>query len=360
MTSAALVLIWVGLVVGVLFERRRAPPPRPRPAELVRAVSFTPARDEREVIDAALDGLLAQSVLQVVVVDDGSTDGTRERMASRQSELRVLDAPAPAPGVFGKPAALAYAVSETQVDAAEWCAFVDADVVLMPGALSALVHEAERHGWDLVSAHPRQEYVTLVERVVLPAVQSLVVAAYPPQRVNAGRRPFANGQLLLVRRAAYAAVGGHASVRDQVLEDVALARRVAASGFRVGLVDGRRLARTRMYASWAELSEGWQKNLASLLGPGPARALGLATLSLGLASAGPLAFLADGAPGLLAWALILGMQAFLRKLMDIPVKEVVLAPIGALVALGLVVGSLRRHRGGPDITWKGRDYPGGT
>lgn len=351
-------LAWIALLVwGGLTWRglRSGPPLAPRPEAAPSVAVVCPARNEAEIIEAALDGLLAQRVGTCILVDDRSEDGTREKALARTGAgLVVLEAPEPEPGVFGKPAALAHAVGTADP---VWWLFVDADVELQPGAAAAMVAEAERRQLGLLSAHPAQRLETWWEQIVMPAVFSLVWLAFPPERVGRRGPPFANGQILLVKAEAYRQAGGHAALRDRVLEDVALAERVAGLGHRIGLVDGRHLGRTRMYASWSELREGWEKNLWLILGgqAGPSSArVGLALL---LAWSGPLVALVEGGPGVLVWTAIVAMQARLRAHGGMDWRFAPLAPLGALAAAGLVLGSWRRHRSGR-ITWKGRSYPG--
>jgi hypothetical protein len=352
-TSVA-VLVWVGVFGLGLHGLWRTARPRPGAAEAREVAIACPARDEREVIDACLDGLLAQGAGAVVVVDDGSTDGTRERLQARAEEggFLLLEAPERPAGAKGKPAALACAAARLSPSPAAWLLFVDADVVLAPGAAAALVDHARERQLDLLSAHPRQQLGTLLEQVVMPAVGSLVFLAHPPSAVSQ-TRPFANGQLLLVRRAAYADAGGHAAVRGEILEDVRLAEAVAGRGGRLAAVDGRHLGETRMYAGARELREGWEKNLALLLegrlGPTVAGSLALAWL-------GPAAALVDGAAGLGGWVLIASMQAILRGLGGAAPWAAPFAPLGAAAAAGLAVSSWWRHRQGRPLRWKGRAY----
>lgn len=350
--SLLVVLVWVGVTVAGLRSGHRTIRPRPSPPktrDLLDVTWFTPARNEVEVIEACVAGARAQAVARYVFVDDHSTDGTGARLHA--SGMPPLQPPAPAPGQLGKPSALAFAVARAAPDT-EWLLFVDADVLMAPGAVSALVERAERSGWDLVSAHPHQVMKTWVEQVVLPSVGSLVLLAHPPHRVSA-ERPFANGQCLMVRRESYLAAGGHAAVAGEVLEDLHLAAAVARAGGRLGCVDGRDLARTRMYASWSELREGFAKNLFELLGGRWSLVAPRLTVALLLGWAGPIAAAAEGPPGFVAWGAIASMQAGLRYWAGAPVLASVWAPIGVLAAAWLAVKSgLSRGR----VEWKGRHY----
>ena len=119
----------------------------------------------------------------------------------------------------------------------------------------------------------------------------MILAKNPPKKVADpnSKLAFANGQLLLVRRSLYEKIGGHQSVISEILEDVRLAERAKAAGGRLAVVDGKNIARTRMYSNAEELIEGWSKNLYLLMGGRLSAAIGWAVLSLWLGLSGPLA-----------------------------------------------------------------------
>ena len=329
-------------------------------------VAFVPARNEAEIVSASVGALCAQGELleRVVAVDDASADGTGallERLAASWPRLEVLVGRGPAPGECGKPAALAHAF-ERCPGAAPWLLFLDADVVLEPGAVAGLVALAEERGVELLTVIPRMELGSALERVVMPAIGALVLAWHPPERVADPGRPeaFANGQLILIRRALYERIGGHRAVAREVLEDVRLAGLAKAAGARLLVADGRGVAHTRMYASWGELAEGWSKNLFLLAGARLPRALGWALFTVLLGLSPLVALLVGGWPaGVAGYAAILAMQMTLRWRGGAPAPWAVLAPVGAAIAAGLLVASAWRHRRGGFVEWKGRRYGGG-
>jgi GT2 family glycosyltransferase len=316
--------------------------------------AFVPARNEAEVIEACVRGLDAQGDLleRIFVIDDGSTDGTGEKLATlaaRVPRLTVLAGRGPGPGECGKPAALRDAVSAAS-PSSEWLLFVDADVVLAPGAVAALLGAGSAA--DLVSGFPRLVLPTALEKIVMPSVGAVVVAMNPP-----ARRPFANGQLILARRRVYEAAGGHVSVVREILEDVRLAERVHAVGGRIRLVDARRIAHTRMYSSWPEMREGWSKNLYLLAGARPAAVWKWASLTVLLGWSGVLAVIVAGAPwGAAAYGITLAMQMTLRALGGASWLWSVFAPFGSLATAYLLLRSMRLHRRREAIAWKGRSY----
>src|SRR4030081_818720 len=230
---------------------------------------IVPARNEEACLRACLESLVAQSgvAFEVIVVDDHSTDRTRE-IALSFPGVRVIDgAPLP-PGWTGKNNAVACGARIAQ---GEWLLFTDADTVHLPGSLARSLDEAKRHGAALLSYSPEQVVVSIWEKAVMPVIFAELASRYSPSQVSDPNSAVAaaNGQYSLIPRAAYDAVGGHAAIAGSLLEDVALARGVKQSGRKILFRYGGDAVRTRMYRSFAQLIEGWTKNLA-LLFPFPA------------------------------------------------------------------------------------------
>jgi glycosyltransferase involved in cell wall biosynthesis len=229
-----------------------------------------PARNEEACLGACLSSLVQQTGVsfEVIVVDDCSSDRTRA-IAESFAGVIVLTAGDPPAGYCGKACAC-----QTGARAARgrWLLFTDADTVHRPDSLARAVAEAERDGAALLSYSPEQEVRGLAERALMPVIFAELACTYRPQEVSNPASPAAaaNGQYLLVTREAYDAIGGHAAVAGNLLEDVALARAVKKSGRKLLFRFGAGLVRTRMYRSWSQMREGWTKNLA-LLFPSPGR-----------------------------------------------------------------------------------------
>jgi cellulose synthase/poly-beta-1,6-N-acetylglucosamine synthase-like glycosyltransferase len=322
-----------------------------------------PARDEEGRVGECVGALLAQdaAVVEVVVVDDGSGDGTAAEAA--RAGAAVEAAPAPRPGIAGKAAACAHGARVAT--AGRWLAFVDADVVLAPEALSRLLAGCLATGAVAASPLARQATRTWWEELLLPDLGLAVAERLDLDAIADPGRPdaFLSGQCLLVRRDAYDAVGGFAVVAGSLVEDVALAGRLKAAGHRLDVRLAPDLAAVRMYGRFGDLWEGLAKNLAEVWGTDAgslarqaARALAGAAPWLALAvRPGPAARRVALAGGLLQ----LAVRAGGRLVAGADPRLAPAYPLADLVLLAVYADSVRRRRTGAPLTWKGRTYPAG-
>lgn len=355
---AALALLLVGwtvaLVNAVAFpslarlgrDRGGAAPPG--------ASILVPARDERATLPDTLPTWLAQDADEVVVLDDGSSDGTGQylaEVAAREPRLRVLTgAPLPA-GWSGKNWACHQLAQQAR---SELLVFTDADVRWGPGALLAVRRGVANERADLLTCWPRQRCETLGERSLVPLVDMLLLSTLPAplaRRRWPASATGANGQLMAWTRAGYALVGGHAALRAEVLEDVRFAQRLKSAGGTVALSLGRGLVETRMYDGYRAAVAGFAKNVM-------------------VAAGGPVALLALWAWNLLTYTLVwplalleprwlplglagVGLRALTNAIAARHPAEALLQPLGPL-ALAAVVWRALRWRGGYE--WRGRRY----
>ena len=225
---------------------------------------IVPARNEEASLSACLESLVQQESVktEIIVVDDGSTDRTRQIALSFRG-VSVLD-PGPLPaGWSGKNHAL---IAGARKARAEWLLFTDADTVHAPGSLACALAEARQHGAALLSYSPKQEVRGFWEKAVMPVIFAELAATYRPTEVSDPNSPAAaaNGQYLLVSREAYDAIGGHAAIAQCLLEDVALARAVKSLRRKLLFRYGGDAVRTRMYRTYSQLRDGWTKNLILL------------------------------------------------------------------------------------------------
>src|SRR6266404_6548245 len=321
---------------------------------------IVPARNEEASLGDCLQSLTAQTgvAFEIIVVDDGSTDRTRD-IAQSFAKVRVIS-PDPLPhGWTGKNNAVIAGAKEAR---AQWLLFTDADTVHLPGSLARTLAEAKREGADLLSYSPQQVVCTFAERAVMPVIFAELSAKYPPQKVREQNSGIvaANGQYLLVRRAAYDAVGGHSAVATQILEDVALARLFRNKGKHVHFRYGGDAVRTRMYRNWAQLREGWTKNLA-LLFPNPER-LAVQSLFLWLVAWAALGVAVVGAASRhFAWIAFAGIWLLVYRRIRVahfsPANNLIAIACGLPLFAHLLLRSKKAHASGR-VSWKGRTYQG--
>ena len=335
----------------------------PHPSSDAAMVSvIIPARNEEASLAQCLESLVSQTGLsfEIIVVDDASSDGTRQ-IAQSFSQVRVVDAPPLPPGWTGKNNALAEGAKAAQ---GKWLLFTDADTVHHPGSLARSVAEAEQRSAALLSYSPAQEVHGLWENSVMPVIFAELACTYRPSEIcnPASRAAAANGQYLLVTRQAYDATGGHTAVATCLLEDVALAQTVKASGRRIFFRFGGDAVRTRMYRSFPQLREGWTKNLV-LLFPSPLRLailrlteflliVGSATIAVAAISRG------NYRPGSLSAILaVIIITAFVRRVRkaNFSWKSNTLTLFGLPIFSYLLLRSRRAYKKGT-VTWKGRTY----
>jgi glycosyltransferase involved in cell wall biosynthesis len=334
--------------------------------------AIIPARNEEASIARAVESVAAQAeVGEVIVVNDQSTDRTGAilaELALRIPKLKIRSTDELPAGWTGKNYAASIGAAAATGD---WLLFTDADTYHLPGAARRALADAAEHDAALVSYSPEQEMESFGERALIPFVFCRLAAHYSFARVNDPARAdaAANGQFLMLRRDAYDAIGGHASVAGQILEDVALARRVKQAGYRIFFTAPIGVVRTRMYRSFGAMWQGWTKNLYPLAG-GTAKSVLLELIdatpilevflvfSLAFYLGGRYAVWTESTPALVIGLLLYGHLRYAialgRNLFSISYVQYYAAAV-SLYAAALIVSWWRNTHGA--VAWKGREYP---
>jgi chlorobactene glucosyltransferase len=323
------------------------------------------ARDEEIDLPATLDSVLAQDCpnLEIVVVDGGSVDGTVGVIDARGPRVRRIDEPPLPAGWVGKNWGCWTGAASTS---GEWLLFLDADVVLHPTAIRTALAWAAAERADLATLAPRVEMVGFWERTVLPFYIQMVLTYFRAPHVNrpGSRAAMANGQFWLTPRREYEALGGHAAVRGQIVEDVAIAQRYRGAGKRLRIAWAPTLARTRMYRDRPEMTAGILRTVSGT-DYSTARQVGFAVGLVGLfwLPLGLLPFgLLVGSVWLSAWGAFVAFALFgkhiaFARAVGAPALYGLLYPVAVGFYLVLVVRSIARGIRGRDLTWKRRSYP---
>lgn len=226
-----------------------------------------PARNEAHNLPQCLESIHQQDYpgrLEVWVLDDDSSDGTGDiaaHFAVKDNRFHYLrGAPLPE-GWLGKHWACQQLAEATK---AEIFLFLDADTILTPSAVQRAVAAFEVDRVDLLSLVPYEVMRTWGERLIQPFFLWAMLAFYPlglAFHLRWADLSFTIGQFLMIRRQTYFTIGGHAAIRNIVVDDLALGRNTVRAGFRWRLMDGGELVRCRMYRSWREVFAGFAKNL---------------------------------------------------------------------------------------------------
>ena len=376
MTSILLALPWAGIIAFLLLIVK---PVRQltniTSLDLERAPSvgvIIPARNESENIEECLASLTKSRYpnFEIIVVDDRSEDGTAELARTvppgNAKRLVVIDGEALPEGWLGKPWACQQGARATS---AELLVFADADTTHGDRLLSRSITELQNEDADLLNVLGFQVMESFWERLVQPQIFLAVVFRHPDLERSARSSQWqdgvANGQFMLMPRTSYEAIGGHESVRDRVLEDLALAQTVKRHGrtfvIRMAMDD----LTTRMYHSLGGLIAGWSRliQMGSTQGQSLVSSFGVVTgATFCFWIVPPLmllsALLGFGGETLLIWSalvcsLSVGIHAAFLHFLGAPAYYAVFYPLGSFVVLYIMIRSKVRAS---DVEWKGRRY----
>ena len=325
-----------------------------------------PARNEARNIEHCVRSILATTYapIEVIVVDDRSTDGTAEIVeAATGNRVRLVRGAELPPGWFGKQWAI---VQGYKIARGELLVFADADTRHEPELLPRAVRGLQTERVDLFTVLPRQEMRTFWERLIQPqvfvALESRFAYLASVNRTRTYWNAIANGQFILTTRGAYEAVGTHEAVKHSVTDDLLLAQSYVRAGKDIFIAQARDFMATRMYGSLREIVAGWSKNLASgapLMAPPIAVVRAVLPYLLWLPAlfwvAPPILWLANG----WHWAAVATVVSLLTWIVvyaheRAPVWYALLYPLGSAVVAFIMLRSAWRGR--RLIEWRGRTY----
>ncbi|WP_158043415.1 glycosyltransferase [Skermanella pratensis] len=377
MESFAWFCAWLAMIPAVMTVWNlllyRPPPKREEAAGGGwAAVSvLIPARNEADKIEASVRAALANTGadLEVVVLDDHSTDGTADVVrAIGDPRVRVEQAPALPPGWSGKQHACWHLAKLARHPL---LVFVDADVRLAPDGLARMAAFMAKHpGAGLASGFPRQETGTWPERLVIPMIHFLLLGYLPFVGMRLSAAPGLGagcGQLFIARTDAYVRAGGHAEIKQSLHDGIKLPRAFRRAGIHTELFDADDVATCRMYRSGTEVWQGFTKNATE----GMATPMGLPVWTALLAGGHILPFLLllglflfGGPPEALfpacvGIAVALGTRLALAFRFDQSIASALLHPVGVAIMLAIQWSALWTALRGRPSTWRGRAYPTG-
>jgi Glycosyl transferase family 2 len=337
-----------------------------------RVSAIVPARNEESVIAVCAESLTRQTeILEVLVVDDQSSDRTSEivrGLMQKFVQLRLLETTELPAGWVGKNYAVWLGAREAT---GEWLLFTDADAIHAADSAKRAVEIARERDAVMVSFSPEQVMETWYEKSLIPYVYCRLARLFSYDEVNDPQKTAAaaNGQFVLIRRDGYDAVGGHASVAHEVLEDVALAKRVKQAGYRIWFGSGQGIVRVRMYRTFPTMWQGWKKNLYELVGGNavafrkemaaavvPVAAIILAAISVAGFTESIVATLCVPLIGMVA--VLVAYDGELKR-NQYTTGLVWYGLAGRLLYAAVLWTSYQSHRKGR-LEWKGREYPVGA
>lgn len=388
--SVGELVAWTVLAVRAWKEWRRSPfvaeglegPPVDLPPLSV----VIPAHNEERVAAACARSVLASDYpsLELLFVLDRCTDGTRrelEPIAAADPRLRIVDNASCPPDWAGKCNAARVGAEGAR---GELILFADADTRFDPRLLRASVAFLRRRGLGMLSLWSSPTHELWFERVVQPVAALMMLKMFPMRRIDGRlrRRAFANGQFMLFERRTYDEFGGHAAVKDDLLEDLAFARGMCGRGMpqEAAVADG--MLSVSMYGSWDAFRTGWRRIFIESCVRNPSRLvsqavhLGLVAVGLPVASAASgllaAAVLAVGGPGIddgavaLAWAALAGsvaaaawrsgVLASVYGLCGFPAWAGPLFPAAAVPVVRAFLEGARDLRRRTPVRWGGRQY----
>ncbi|MEE8324656.1 MAG: glycosyltransferase [Candidatus Humimicrobiaceae bacterium] len=330
-----------------------------------------PARDEEKNIGRCLRSLSKQDYnnIEILVLDDNSSDGTGriiEKFSKKDTRVRLIQGRSLDRGWKGK----SYACHQLSREAAgEYYVFTDADTLHFPNSVSSALGALISKRLDVLSVFPKQIMVSVHERMVVIFINIAVLALMPLGLIRKMKSPkisIANGQFLLFKRSVYKSIGGHRSIKSDIVEDVAISKQVKKHGFRFMVFDGRSTVYCRMYDGFKGVVRGFSKFIFAAMNYSVIKLVAVVSFIM-LLFLVPLILLPLGLY-IFNWSLLVNVMIlsqvsiilFIRIVMTFRFKsrftDIFLHPLSMFYIAVLSVNSVYQAKYGSGIFWKDRFY----
>jgi chlorobactene glucosyltransferase len=332
---------------------------------------MVPARNEEKIIGRCLRSLSKQDYpnLEILVLDDNSNDRTGlivEEISKKDTRIRLIKGRSLGRGWSGK----SYACHQLSIEATgEYYIFTDADTLHFPNSISSSLGALITDKLDALSVFPKQIMVSVHERMVVIFINLAVLALMPLVMIRRTRSPkisIANGQFILFKRSVYKSLGGHRSIKNDIIEDVAISKQVKKHGFRFMVFDGKRTIYCRMYDGFKDVIRGFSKFIFASMNYNVFK-LGAVISFIMLLFLAPAFFLPMGLyifnwPWLINILIVSQVSIILliRIVMTFRFKsrftDIFLHPLSMLYIAVLSINSVCQVKFGKGIFWKDRFY----
>jgi len=329
-----------------------------------------PARDEERNIGRCLNSLLRQDYenIEILVMDDNSVDRTSEvvqRFCKKDKRVRLYHGKPLKKGWLGK----SYVCQQLSGHArGDYLLFVDADTLHFLNSVSSAVACLLRFDVDALSVFAKQIMVTIHERMMVPAGNFMILSFMPLALIRGSRNPLfctAIGQFMLFKKDVYEAIGGHESVKNEILEDVIISKQVKRCGYKFMIFDGRDNLYCRMYHNFREVVHGYTKLLFSSFDYNlfimSFAIIAIAAIHLVPFIMLPLAILFSWPLVLINIIIIQVVLVLITKIMlairfRMRATDIILHPLSVIYLLSMAVNSIFQYRYNIGVQWKGRTY----
>jgi chlorobactene glucosyltransferase len=345
------------LIVGINFRYVKSPSGTPVNPPLVSVM--IPLRNESENVNDLVKALIQQDYpnLEILLLDDKSEDDTWLKMLSMQwmhPSLLLFQGQELPKGWLGKNFACHQLAQKAR---GELLLFIDADVRPLPSAISRSIATLQSQNLDFLSIFPEQKVATSYQKRVLPLMDFFLYTFLPFPLIRKTHSPSftaANGQWMLFKRSAYDVIGGHESVKNKVIEDMALARNLKSNGLKMNTFTGRDTVACLMYPDDATMKTGFGKNIFAASGYHAVRLTAFLFL-LFVVFISPYIWFPLYPAGIINIFIILSVRALLARKFGHSVKEAVwLHPVALWQGILLALDSMKQYKR-KQASWKGRN-----